>query len=122
VFTFAATSAGAGGLDAFSAGGFIGAKKSVELVKCRLKRFGVPTNAYFVIEGYVDPKEPLRTRAVRGITRVLDFGRARTLSFTSRLLLIGSMRCIRRRSWDAAVKDFYIGGASVKFFFLPIFK
>ena len=35
-------------------------KKSAELVKCETNGLEVPANADFVIEGYVDPRKPLR--------------------------------------------------------------
>ncbi len=34
--------------------------RAVELVKCETNDLEVPANADFVIEGYVDPREPLR--------------------------------------------------------------
>ena len=47
------------GLDEFLLAGYL-RKKSVELVKCETNDLEVPANADFVIEGYVDPTEPLR--------------------------------------------------------------
>ncbi|HEY2082774.1 MAG TPA: UbiD family decarboxylase domain-containing protein, partial [Verrucomicrobiae bacterium] len=58
-FTFAATAPLPDGLDEFLLAGYL-RKKSVELVKCETNDLEVPANADFVIEGYVDPKEPLR--------------------------------------------------------------
>ncbi len=59
VFTFAATTPLPDGLDEFLLAGYL-RKKSVELVKCETNNLEVPANADFVIEGYVDPTEPLR--------------------------------------------------------------
>ena len=47
------------GLDEFLLAGYL-RKKSVELVKCETHSLEVPANADFVIEGYIDPTEPLR--------------------------------------------------------------
>src|SRR5439155_18654871 len=59
VFTFAATAPLPDGLDEFLLAGYL-RKKSVELVKCETNDLEVPANADFVLEGYVDPKEPVR--------------------------------------------------------------
>jgi len=59
VFTFAATAPLPDGLDEFLLAGYL-RRKSVELVKCETNDLEVPADADFVIEGYVDPKEPLR--------------------------------------------------------------
>src|SRR6185503_19406216 len=59
LFTFAATAPLPDGLDEFLLAGYL-RKKSIELVKCETNDLEVPANADFVVEGYVDPKEPLR--------------------------------------------------------------
>jgi len=59
VFTFCATAPLPDGMDEFLLAGYL-RKKSVELVKCETNDLEVPANADFVIEGYVDPKEPPR--------------------------------------------------------------
>ncbi|MGA2853839.1 MAG: UbiD family decarboxylase domain-containing protein, partial [Verrucomicrobiota bacterium] len=59
MFPFAATAPLPDGLDEFLLAGYL-RKKSVELVKCETNDLEVPANADFVIEGYVDPTEPLR--------------------------------------------------------------
>src|SRR5271168_1545117 len=59
MFPFAATAPLPDGLDEFLLAGYL-RKKSVELVKCETNDLEVPADADFVIEGYVDPKEPLR--------------------------------------------------------------
>ena len=47
------------GLDEFLLAGYL-RKKSVEMIKCETNDLEVPANADFVIEGYIDPKEPLQ--------------------------------------------------------------
>ena len=64
VFTFCATAPLPDGLDEFLLAGFL-RKQSVELVKCETNDLEVPANADFVIEGYVDPREPLREEGDR---------------------------------------------------------
>src|SRR5258708_38496341 len=59
VFTFCATAPLPDGLDEFLLAGYL-RKKSVPLVKCETCDLQGPANADFVIEGYLDPKEPLR--------------------------------------------------------------
>ena len=44
----------------------ISEKKSVELVKCETNDIEVPATSDFVIEGYVDPTEPLRNEGPFG--------------------------------------------------------
>ena len=59
MFPFAATAPMPDGLDEFLLAGYL-RKKAVELVKCETNDLEVPANADFVIEGYIDPTEPLR--------------------------------------------------------------
>ncbi|HYV31604.1 MAG TPA: UbiD family decarboxylase, partial [Candidatus Binatia bacterium] len=59
IFAFCATAPLPDGLDEFLLAGYL-RKKSVGLVKCETNDLEVPADADFVIEGYVDPKEPLR--------------------------------------------------------------
>ncbi len=78
--TFCATAPLPDGLDEFLLAGYL-RKKSVELVKCVSNDLEVPADADFVLEGYVDPAEPLRTRRpFRRPHRILFPGR-----FVSRL-------------------------------------
>jgi len=84
-------------------------------------------NADFVIEGYVDPREPLRDEGPFG-----DRGQVRSANSEVRMnraVTFNSTFCIQHSSFDRPativgippMEDFYIGGASVKLF-LPIFK
>lgn len=53
------------GVDEFMVAGMLRGK-GVEMVKCKTNDLEVPANADFVIEGYVDPQEPLRTEGPFG--------------------------------------------------------
>ena len=121
VFTFCATAPLPDGIDEFLLAGYL-RKKSVELVKCRTNDLLVPANADFVLEGYVDPKEPLREEG--------PFGDHTGFYTLPELYPVFHLTAITHRK-DAVypativgqppMEDFYIGGASVKLF-LPIFK
>ncbi len=59
VFPFAATAPLPDGLDELLLAGYL-RRKSIELVRCETVDLEVPANADIVIEGYIDPLEPLR--------------------------------------------------------------
>jgi 4-hydroxy-3-polyprenylbenzoate decarboxylase len=120
-FTFAATAPLPDGLDEFLLAGYL-RKKSVELVKCETNDLEVPANADFVLEGYVDPKEPLREEG--------PFGDHTGYYSLPDLYPVFHLTAITHRKnavYPATIvgippmEDFYIGTASVKLF-LPIFK
>jgi 4-hydroxy-3-polyprenylbenzoate decarboxylase len=121
VFTFAATAPLPDGLDEFVLAGWL-RKKSVELVKCLTNDLEVPADADFVLEGYIDPKEPLRAEG--------PFGDHTGYYSLADLYPAFHLTAITRRR-DAVypativgmppMEDFYIGSASVKLF-LPVFK
>lgn len=121
VYPFCATAPLPDGLDEFLLAGYL-RKKSVELVKCETNDLEVPANADFVIEGYVDPKEPLRTEG--------PFGDHTGYYSLADKYPVFHVTCITHRR-DAVypativgippMEDFYIGTASVKLF-LPIIK
>src|ERR1043166_1461214 len=121
VFTFAATAPLPDGLDEFLLAGYL-RKKSVELVKCETNDLEVPANADFVIEGYVDPTEPLRDEGPFG-----DHTGYYTLPEPYPVFHITAITHRKDAVYPATIvgippmEDFYIGGASVKLF-LPIFK
>ena len=121
VFTFAATAPLPDGLDEFLLAGYL-RKKSVELVKCETNDLEVPANADFVIEGYVDPKEPLRDEGPFG-----DHTGYYTLPEPYPVFHITAITHRKDAVYPATIvgmppmEDFYIGGASVKLF-LPVFK
>jgi len=97
-------------------------KKSVELVKCETNDLEVPANADFVIEGYVDPTEPLRDEGPVG-----DHTGYYTLPEPYPVFHVTAITHRKDAVYPATIvgippmEDFYIGGASVKLF-LPIFK
>ncbi len=121
VFTFAATAPLPDGLDEFLLAGYL-RKKSIELVKCETNDLEVPANADFVIEGYVDPTEPLRDEGPFG-----DHTGYYTLPEPYPVFHITAITHRKDAIYPATIvgippmEDFYIGGASVKIF-LPIFK
>src|SRR5882672_9900398 len=121
VFTFAATAPLPDGLDEFLLAGYL-RKKSVELVKCETNDLEVPANADFIIEGYVDPTEPLRDEGPFG-----DHTGYYSLPDFYPVLHITAITHRKDAIYPATIvgvppmEDFYIGSASVKLF-LPIFK
>jgi 4-hydroxy-3-polyprenylbenzoate decarboxylase len=121
MFPFAATAPLPDGLDEFLLAGYL-RKKSVELVKCETNDLEVPANADFVIEGYVDPAEPLREEGPFG-----DHTGYYTLPEPYPVFHITAITHRKDAVYPATIvgippmEDFYIGGASVKLF-LPIFK
>ena len=121
MFPFAATAPLPDGLDEFLLAGYL-RKKSVELVKCETNDLEVPANADFVIEGYIDPTEPLRDEGPFG-----DHTGYYTLPEPYPVFHITAITHRKDAIYPATIvgippmEDFYIGGASVKIF-LPIFK
>ncbi len=121
VYTFAATAPLPDGLDEFLLAGYL-RKKSVDLVKCETNDLEVPANADFVIEGYVDPKEPLREEGPFG-----DHTGYYTLPEPYPVFHITAITHRKDAVYPSTIvgvppmEDFYIGSASVKLF-LPIFK
>ncbi|MEC8988808.1 MAG: UbiD family decarboxylase [Verrucomicrobiota bacterium] len=121
VFTFCATAPLPDGLDEFLLAGYL-RRKSVELVKCETNDLEVPASADIVIEGYVDPTEPLRDEGPFG-----DHTGYYTLPEPSPVLHITAITHRKQAVYPATIvgippmEDFYIGSASVKLF-LPIFR
>ena len=121
VFPFCATAPLPDGLDEFLLAGYL-RKKSVELVKCETNDLEVPANADFVIEGYVDPTEPLREEGPFG-----DHTGYYTLPEPYPVFHVTAITHRKDAVYPATIvgippmEDFYIGSASVKLF-LPIFK
>jgi 4-hydroxy-3-polyprenylbenzoate decarboxylase len=121
VFAFAATAPLPDGLDEFLLAGYL-RKKSIELVKCETNDLEVPANSDFVIEGYVDPTEPLREEGPFG-----DHTGYYTLPEPYPVFHITAITHRKDAVYPATIvgippmEDFYIGSASVKLF-LPIFK
>ncbi|MDR2126324.1 MAG: menaquinone biosynthesis decarboxylase [Prevotellaceae bacterium] len=65
VYTYSATAPLPDGIDEYIFAGFL-RKKGVEMVKCITQPMYVPSDVDFVIEGYVNPQEPLRTEGPFG--------------------------------------------------------
>jgi 4-hydroxy-3-polyprenylbenzoate decarboxylase len=121
MFPFAATAPLPDGLDEFLLAGYL-RKRSVELVKCETNDLEVPAQADFVIEGYVDPREPLREEGPFG-----DHTGYYTLPEPYPVFHVTAITHRKNAVYPATIvghppmEDFYLGGAAVKLF-LPIFK
>ncbi|HAM70298.1 MAG TPA: menaquinone biosynthesis decarboxylase, partial [Verrucomicrobiales bacterium] len=121
MYPFAATAPLPDGLDEFLLAGYL-RRKSVELVKCETSDLEVPANADFVIEGYIDPTEPLRMEGPFG-----DHTGYYTLPEPYPVLHVTCVTHRRDAVYPATIvgippmEDFYIGAASVKLF-LPVFR
>jgi 4-hydroxy-3-polyprenylbenzoate decarboxylase len=121
VYSFASTAPLPDGIDEFMFAGFL-RKKSIELVKCATNDLEVPADCDFVLEGYVDPNEPLELEGPYGdhtgyyslpepypkfhIERIMH---RRDAIYPSTIVGVPPM------------EDFYMGTASVRIF-LPVFK
>ncbi len=121
MFAFAATAPLPDGLDEFLLAGYL-RKRSVELVKCETCDLEVPANADFVIEGYVDPREPLREEGPFG-----DHTGFYTLPEPYPVFHVTAITHRKDAVYPATIvgippmEDFYMGGASVRLF-LPVFR
>jgi 4-hydroxy-3-polyprenylbenzoate decarboxylase len=120
-FTFCATAPLPDGLDEFLLAGYL-RKKSVELVKCETNELEVPANADFVLEGYVDPREPLREEGPFG-----DHTGYYSLPAFYPVFHLTAITHRKDAFYPATIvgvppmEDFYLGSASVKLF-LPILQ
>ena len=121
VYPFCATSPLPDGMDEFLLAGYL-RRKSVELVRCLTNELEVPANADFVLEGYVDPAEPLRMEGPFG-----DHTGYYSLPEPYPVFHITAITHRRDAVYPATIvgippmEDFYIGSASVRLF-LPIFR
>lgn len=120
-FPFAATAPLPDGLDEFLLAGYL-RKKSIGLVKCETNDLEVPADADFVIEGYIDPTEPLRMEGPFG-----DHTGYYTLPEPYPVFHVTAITHRKDAVYPATIvgippmEDFYMGAASVKLF-MPIFK
>ncbi|HOK76832.1 MAG TPA: UbiD family decarboxylase [Verrucomicrobiota bacterium] len=120
-FTFAATAPLPDDFDEFLLAGFL-RKRSVELVRCVTCPLEVPADADIVIEGYIDPREPLRMEGPFG-----DHTGYYSLPEPYPVFHITAITHRKEAVYPATVvgippmEDFYIGTAAVKLF-LPILK
>jgi 4-hydroxy-3-polyprenylbenzoate decarboxylase len=121
VHTFCATAPLPDGLDELVLAGYL-RKRSVELVKCVSHDLEVPADADVVIEGWMDPREPLRPEGPFG-----DHTGYYTLPEPYPVLRISAITRRRAPVYPATIvgippmEDFYLGSASVRLF-LPVFK
>ncbi|MBM3823106.1 MAG: UbiD family decarboxylase [Verrucomicrobia bacterium] len=121
VYPFAATAPLPDGLDEFLLAGYL-RRQSIELVRCLTCDLEVPANADVVLEGFVDPAEPLREEGPFG-----DHTGYYTLPSPYPVFHLTAITHRRDAVYPATIvgippmEDFYIGGASVKLF-LPIFR
>lgn len=121
MYPFAATAPLPDGVDEFLLAGYL-RHRSVDLVKCETNDLEVPADADIVIEGYVDPKEPLRMEGPFG-----DHTGFYTLPEPYPVFHVTAVTHRRDAVYPATIvgippmEDFYIGGASVKLF-LPVFR
>lgn len=121
VFPFAATAPLPDGLDEFLLAGYL-RRQSIDLVRCETCDLEVPANADFVIEGYIDPAEPLREEGPFG-----DHTGYYTLPEPYPVFHITAITHRKDAVYPATIvgippmEDFYMGEASVRLF-LPIFR
>lgn len=121
VYPFCATAPLPDGMDEFLLAGYL-RRKSVELVKCVSNELEVPANADVVLEGYVDPGEPLRMEGPFG-----DHTGYYSLPDLYPVFHITGITHRRHAVYPATIvgippmEDFYIGSASVRLF-MPIFR
>jgi 4-hydroxy-3-polyprenylbenzoate decarboxylase len=121
VYTFCATAPLPDGLDELLLAGYL-RKRSVELVKCQTNDLEVPADADIVIEGYVDPKEPLRLEGPFG-----DHTGYYSLADLYPVFHVTAISHRRDAVYPATIvgippmEDFYLGHASVRLF-LPVLR
>ena len=121
VYTFCATAPLPDGLDELLLAGYL-RRKSVPMVKCETNALEVPANADIVIEGYVDPTEPLRDEGPFGdhtgyYTLADKYPAFHITAITHRKDAIYPSTIVGK----PPMEDFYIGSASVRLF-MPIFR
>ena len=109
------------GLDEVLLAGFL-RKKSVPLVKCETIDLEVPAHSDFVIEGYIDPTEPLRAEGPFGdhtgfYTPIDNYPVFHVTCITHRRDAIYPATIVGK----PPMEDLYLGQASVRLF-LPVFK
>lgn len=121
VYTFCATAPLPDGIDEFLLAGYL-RKRSVDLIRCKTSHLEVPADADVVIEGYVDPKEPLRVEGPfgdhTGYYSLPDYYPAfHVTAITHRKDAVYPCTIVG----IPPMEDFYMGSASVRLF-LPVFK
>lgn len=121
MYPFAATAPLPDGLDEFLLAGYL-RQRSVPLVKCETIDLEVPADADFVIEGYVDPLEPLREEGPFG-----DHTGYYTLPAPYPVFHITAITHRKDAVYPATIvgvppmEDFYMGATAVRLF-RPVFQ
>ncbi|NQU10888.1 menaquinone biosynthesis decarboxylase [bacterium] len=121
VLAFAASAPLPDGLDELMLAGFL-RKKSVELVTCQTNDLEVPADSDFVLEGYVDPVEPIGAEGPFG-----DHTGYYTLPEPYPKFHIERITHRRDPIYPSTIvgvppmEDFHLGTASVRIF-LPVFR
>jgi 4-hydroxy-3-polyprenylbenzoate decarboxylase len=121
VYTFCAAAPLPDGLDELSLAGYL-RKQAVQLVKCETSDLEVPADADFVLEGYVDPQESLRTEGPFG-----DHTGYYSLPDAYPTFHLTAITHRREAIYPATIvgvppmEDFYLGAACVRLF-LPVLK
>jgi 4-hydroxy-3-polyprenylbenzoate decarboxylase len=121
VFSFVATAPLPDGLDELMLAGYL-RKRTVELVRCETNELEVPADADLVIEGYVDPREPLRQEGPFG-----DHTGFYTLPEPYPVFHVTAITHRKDAVYPATIvgvppmEDFYMGSASVRLF-LPVLR
>jgi len=121
VYAFCASAPLPDGLDELLLAGWL-RQKSVPLVKCETNDLEVPADADIVLEGYVDPTEPLRDEGPFGdhtgyYTLPEPYPAFHLTAITHRKDAIYPSTIVGQ----PPMEDFYLGSASVRLF-LPILK
>jgi 4-hydroxy-3-polyprenylbenzoate decarboxylase len=120
VFTYAATAPLPENIDEYILAGFLRHKR-VDLVKCLTQNIWIPADADIVIEGYVDPSEPLRREG--------PFGDHTGVYSLADLYPVFHVTCITHSSdavYPATIvgvppqEDAWIGEATERLFLSPI--
>lgn len=119
--TFSATAPLPDGLDEVMLAGFL-RKKSVELIKCETNDLLVPANSDVVIEGYIDPAEPLVDEGPFGdhtgfYTPVDSYPRFHVTCITRRRDALYPATIVGK----PPMEDFYLGTVAVRIF-LPVLR
>ncbi|MEC8927628.1 MAG: menaquinone biosynthesis decarboxylase [Verrucomicrobiota bacterium] len=121
VYAFCASAPLPDGLDELLLAGWL-RQKSVPLIKCETNNIEVPADADIVLEGYVDPTEPLRDEGPFG-----DHTGYYTLPEKYPAFHLTAITHRRDAIYPSTIvgpppmEDFYLGTASVRLF-LPILK
>jgi 4-hydroxy-3-polyprenylbenzoate decarboxylase len=121
VYAFAASAPLPDGIDEMQFAGFL-RKKSVELVKCQTNDLEAPADCDFVLEGYVEPNEPLEMEGPFGdhtgyYTPPEPYPKFHVERITHRRDAIYPGTIVGM----PPMEDFYMGTASVRIL-LPVFK